>query len=372
MEEYIFDTGRKNQSPIKKVGAIPKETTIIIFGDRYDHPIIKETIPKTVWSISFGQSFSQSIKPFTFSNNIKELLFDMNYKAFIHDNVFPPYLETLSIHYKSLMCQKNKLPETLTNLTLFFDKEDDLTYIPPQIKNLTFFNFNRNIKKDILPENLEKLNLGNNYNIRIRQNILPKKLKILYFGKFYNKTIKYGILPDSLEEIYFVPLQTTKKINNRIVYISNYSKFQKKILPFSIPLNVKKIFFPNTYNKKIYKDSLPHNLEILSVGSWFMHQLTKETIPNTLKYLKISHLKSNDYLPETLKTLHLDYSSKKQNIPLSITHLIYDYLDEDDIPNLPLTLEKLQINFIDKKSINIKLPFGCLFVDKFDNPIVPE
>ena len=87
---------------------------------------------------------------------------------------------------------------------------------------------------------------------------------------------------------------------------------------------------------------------------------------------RLLDFKENPVQSLSLTELSLwNHSIIKNNIPLTVrtVKIYFSFYHKDTITdNLPVTIEKIKIEFPQLKHL-IKVPFGCLITDFYDNPL---
>jgi hypothetical protein len=122
--------------------------------------------------------------------------------------------------------------------------------LPLSLTQLVFgYEFNQEIKKNVLPLSLTELAFGDDFNQEIKENVLPKNLTFLHLGNKFNKNIK---IPLSVKLLSFNVGCTI--LNNIPDFIQNigivlFSNNKYNIPITNIPITVKKIYFcgPDKY-----------------------------------------------------------------------------------------------------------------------------
>lgn len=81
------------------------------------------------------------------------------------------------------------------------EKSFPLACLPPQLRMLTFHNFNYRLSGSEFPNTLEHLDFGNRFNQPVQHLVLHEGLKKLIFGNGFNHNIELLNLPSSLTEL---------------------------------------------------------------------------------------------------------------------------------------------------------------------------
>lgn len=224
----------------------------------------------------------------------------------------------------------NNLPCMLIELILNNISNKKINNLPNSIEKIEFYRYSIiNISKH--PHNLKYI-LFSDYMTDIKINILPYNMFKIQFEEFYDK--KYNNLPLNLSKIinhrYFNQQINNLPLKINTIHLMEY--FNKSIN--NLP-NMIKYLIINTYyyNKKINK--LPtklyhlekscminynlYNTQLQSLSWWSTIEINN--LPITLKKLKIFdyYTKSLDFLNEGLKTLILkNYKFQVNDLPSSI------------------------------------------------------
>lgn len=125
----------------------------------------------------------KEIPTFARNRNLKELLF-----------IYPVYAE---------LRDDNKLPESLTRLSLRTDRQVPVGYLPSGLQYLSLGDnfFNHPILPGSLPNGIVRLEFGKRFNRLIAGGILPSSLKMLVFGEKYSTEFEHDSLPEGLETL---------------------------------------------------------------------------------------------------------------------------------------------------------------------------
>lgn len=230
-----------------------------------------------------------------------------------------------------------------------------LVRLPDNIKYLTFkFDFNQNINKKSLPEQLIYLDLGKYFDREVCIHTFPTGLKTLIFGTGFRHVIQPNVLPKTLKKLTFKfgPL-------NQLV-LTDYHDLTHLAFGYHShhPYNVKSCLF----------DKLPHNLKYLKTGARFNHKFTQDYLPNKLTHLVLS----NDF----------NQIIDKDVLPKTLTHLTLgnNYSEIIDVGVLPKSLTHLTFGAFYNKNVKPKslhqglthLTFGHDFNKKLDQTQLPD
>jgi len=241
--------------------------------------------------------------------------------------------------------------------------------------NIGSFQSRQQISNDYFPSTLKKLKVGNtDYLVPVPSTVeylvlkvsqldhfkIPptiKTLEILY-DTMYHKVLEDKSLPLTLEKvkininIFQEPLiddQFIQSLNQRNLFIDGVYEIYKpnvqisnsttvliwlqdiRILPNTIPSNVKRIIFGQNFNQVLLKDSLPNSIVEINFGLKFSHCLSYCYLPNSIRYISFS------------KYIH---PFKKDSIPTTVNHIRINsrYLYKSSLFNLPRSISNLEIN----------------------------
>jgi len=205
----------------------------------YDHYvcILQICDIETIKNLRMTSKYHEKI---CFDHMLKKCAFKFDISMIIHPDVYKKY--------------KN----------LRYLKTYDLRYIK-KFKNLSRLRIDYGfdlLKKDVLPDTLTHLTLGDHYNQPIRD-IIPNNLTHLTFGRQFNQPIK-DALPDTLTHLKFC------------------GSFDQPIKD-PLPSNLTHLIFGHFFNQ-IIEDQLPANLTYLVLGGRF-NQPLKKSLPDRLTHL---------------------------------------------------------------------------------------
>ena len=167
----------------------------------------------------------------------------------------------------------------------------------------------------------------------------------------YNESTKTLIIqPEFNNELVNLPKDVKIMIFENKIY-PNYSKFNQNV--DKLPPNLTHLTFGWDFNQNV--DKLPSNLTHLTFGKEFNQNINK--LPSSINYLGLT-----------------SDSLVKNNIPIIITkiNIIFSHYDEhnENITNLPPTIQEIKINNKDKIHYLKKIPYGCVVKDEDDNIII--
>lgn len=285
------------------------------------------------------------------------------------------------------------LSDYITELYIGFSFDNELDFLPPNIKKLTFgSNFNNEIKQNVIPNTVQYLSFSCiNYNysllnvfpnsiielylysndLELEPNVIPNSVKILHISS----KIKENVIPNSVEFLYYnsdceldpyilpnsiIKLSIDSNITilpnvipNSVLYLYLLYDYNQKIIPNSIPNSVIKLKFGLKFNQQIDINELPNNLKILKFGHSFNQKININVIPNSVKYIEFNNAFNQDLtegiLPQNIETLILKtFNNNPIYFPnsikvLSINHCSINHMINYGLNDLLPTLHELRI-----------------------------
>ena len=143
---------------------------------------------------------------------------------------------------------------------------------------------------------------------------------------------------------------------------SNCSKFNKNV--DNLPPNLTHLTFGSYFNQNV--DKLPPNLTHLTFEGRFNQKLN--CLPRNLTHLTFGWIFDKDKCPSNLTySIHNGiFNQDVDNLPQNLTHLTFGNNFNQNINNLPFTIQKIIIH--DKNKIHLfkKIPYGCILTDVCD------
>ena len=263
--------------------------------------------------------------------------------------------------------------------------------LPPNLKVLVFGRgFNKEFEKNVLPDNLQILNLDR-YTHVIKKNILPTNLKILLMTTNMNID-KY---PQHLKKIVLTNPElrkfgSTKPIFNLSVLPENIEFLDLKIFEGSLSnfifqkLKILKIMSRN-FNILTW---LPETLKYIEIYSsttdwndeeeaYYFESVNYKIFPSSLEYLILGKNKitfennensDNDNITlfqEKLQNLnylsidgHTDQLNILNNLPVNLSVIKFTKL-ETMIDNLPTNLKEIYLEDNSQRKYIKKVPYDC-------------
>ncbi|GAM28332.1 hypothetical protein SAMD00019534_115080, partial [Acytostelium subglobosum LB1] len=217
---------------------LPQSLLSLTLGEVYNLPIFENTLPKGLRVLKFGYWYTQPMSPGVLPNSIVDLsLYYINdYKTIrtIPLGVLPPSLTRLQVAGDLDLYTKDRLPNTLTDLTIrelqidthisFKDLPSSLVRLNlqrrlglglfdhialasstlPYLQSLTLESSTAtpaDIAPGCLVSSLTELKIGNSYRCRLLAGSLPGTLTSLDLGRLYNYDLDTTILPSSLTSL---------------------------------------------------------------------------------------------------------------------------------------------------------------------------
>ncbi|EFA77286.1 hypothetical protein PPL_12497 [Heterostelium album PN500] len=301
---------------------LPPTLESIRLGDSFNHPIRAGLLPSTVTRLAFGKGFA-SYNETVLPVNLKELAFefhcDVNQLPQSFLKSIPSTLTSVgSVTPSSLDLLKKQFPSIETiSLTSEIPQNLENGSIPSTITELTI-SAPTNVKPGSIPSSIKRFNLGLGFFSGELNDILPMDAKYDSLDLGYNRHI--------------MPL------------VAN-----------SLPLNIKHLRLPSSYNHPLVIGSIPKSVESLHLGYEFDQELTTGVIPNSVRELTLS----GDYtkplnsgsIPNSVETLHFrtyNQKIKKNVLPSSIKTVSFSINafqgnDKKLIESLPVSVQTILI-----------------------------
>ncbi|KAF2068311.1 hypothetical protein CYY_010363, partial [Polysphondylium violaceum] len=170
----------------QKTKSIPRGTTHIIWP--LNEPIPAGRLPKTILSITFGNSYNQPILPNTLGDNILEIQFGDKFAINIDNFVFPPRLRylTFGVKYRHPIVP-NSLPSTLKHIYFMkLSQESELfkslKNLPPSVDHLGIlkYNFHDVLDLTMISPFIKSIKLGYNNYRNIQSVVVPPTVQSVW------------------------------------------------------------------------------------------------------------------------------------------------------------------------------------------------
>jgi len=318
---------------------IPNGVKKVILSEYFNDTI--KYIPDSVIDLTIGNSFNKPFNKGDLNNNLRHLSIGNPLKLVIQS-------------YKYLI-ERDVLPNNLISLYIGDGFETNLKpgVLPHSIKKLTIKKYNYPLQPNVIPPNVEYLDLSS-FNYPLKYGDLPNKIKYLNLY-FYDHELKEGIIPCSVEYLDLTNFKKSLKKGDLPIHLiklklSNYlNDIDTEILPNKLKyLNL----YPN-FSSKIMKKALPNTLTHLLLGINFNQTLEKDILPDSLIYLRIGDF--NDFL-----------YNNNNNIPSNLIELSCNtnssFLSNDLIKRIPIIsihngVSYYYIKYIYNKKYNININY---------------
>ncbi|KAM9980871.1 hypothetical protein ACTFIY_003166 [Dictyostelium cf. discoideum] len=337
---------------------IPDTCKSITFID-FDQQLTRNIIGNSLTSIDFGNEFNQSLSDTNgipwLPRSLKSLTFGESFQHSIHRDELPPSLTSLILDpkYQGVILY-GSIPKSVTTLHYYFDSRRgtnklDSTSIPGGTTSLEFDSFfNQTIEKGMIPHNVTSL-IFMSGNYKIESNSLPISIKTLHLGrnKDYDALLpptitnlsmhqcsEVFLLPKTIQtlkimsftfsshphlhSLYFFKNLTSLKLNVSQVNLTDLKfppTITKLVLTVSddfelndslLPNNLKKLKLYD-FNKPLIIGDLPSSIEELKLPD-YKQPIQKDVLPSSLTLLKISDffdsIIDRDALPPNLKSFY--------------------------------------------------------------------
>ncbi|BCS82967.1 FNIP repeat-containing protein [Cotonvirus japonicus] len=179
---------------------------ILCFGDNFNQPI-ENYLPNSLKCLYFGDNFNQPIKNYL-PNNLTDLKLGKNF-TYSLEGCIPSKLQSLTIkninpidisncvieQEKSLLLNKNGVPDSLVNFSIGCQFNEKYYYIPDTVQCLKIAN-----PCNFIPKNVTNLKFGYGFHGRIKN--LPITVK-----KLQCKTTNLNIDDDILKQLDYLILE---------------------------------------------------------------------------------------------------------------------------------------------------------------------
>ncbi len=234
----------------------PKTLQTLSFGDLFNQPLTRNTLPANLHTLEFGISFNQSLAGVTLPTSLHTLVFGHSFTQSLSGITLPEDLHTLQFgaHF-DVSFHGGIYPSKLHTLSFgcFFDPAAGT--VPLAIhRTLTFgVHFQKSLVGLILPVHLHTLQFGDNFNQSLVGVTLPETLHTLKFGSYFNQRLDGVTLPASLHSLEFG------------------CHFNQSLDVRTLPVNLHTLTWK--CNKSLDRATLPSHLQILTLGNNFHKSL---------------------------------------------------------------------------------------------------
>ncbi|KYR02931.1 hypothetical protein DLAC_00411 [Tieghemostelium lacteum] len=236
--------------PLKK-GLLKEGLLELILSSSYTQPIEPGVLPSTLTYIELPHRYREPLKKGVLPPNLKRLKGPM---PCLLDESLPQGVLTVTL-YKGNHSSYPMFPNSIRKMNIHDLKGGKLHQLPNQLEKLfvdhgvipvdilplslkklrTGVEFNHPLKKGVLPQNLEKLILGNSFNSEL---VLPQSLKILELGNRFNQNLN---LPEGLESLLLGnDFKQPITFPSSLQYLTYSTRCH--LDPNSIPKNLKRVY----------------------------------------------------------------------------------------------------------------------------------
>eukprot|EP00435_Cladocopium_sp_Y103_P065355 s278_g27.t1 len=334
---------------------LPESLQSLTFRDSFDQSLQGVNFPSSLESLTFGVSYNQNLVGVTLPTSLQNLTFGFSYNQSLKEVNLPGCLQTLTFGYSfDQSLEEADLPSNLHHLTFGFSFKQSLqgVHLPGCLQSLTFgHTFNQSLLGVDLPRGLENLTFGYLFDQSLEGVNLPGGLLNLDFGFSYNHGLQGVNIPEGLQRMTF-----------------GYS-FNQSLEGTNLPGSLRKLVFGYSFDQNLEGVNLPEGLQTLAFGDCFDQSLERQTLPRRLQSLTLGfafdHSLQGVKLPSGLQSLALgatfEQSLKGVEFPSGLQSLtfrgrLYHSLDAVDLPR---NLKHLTFTFsFDQSLKGINLPRG--------------
>jgi len=186
-------------------GDLPDDVEKLIFNDNYSQPIGPGVLPSRLKSLQLPLFYDAPIEPGVLPNTLEELDLGNRFNAYLAPGVLPSSLRYLKMpDYYEHPLTPGSIPEGLHTLHLHVFELPGLVSgsFPSSLKVLSVSGSVRLIR-DVLPDGLETLVIGDDYEQEIVRGVLPRGLQTLVIGEGFDYPVDPGVLPPNLKYLEF-------------------------------------------------------------------------------------------------------------------------------------------------------------------------
>eukprot|EP00435_Cladocopium_sp_Y103_P026530 s2628_g6.t1 len=371
-------------------------------------------------SLTFRNSFNESIVGVLFPNSLKNLTFGYRFNQSLAGTTLPSELETLTFGQSfNQGLEDLTFPQGLQMLTFgqYFDRSLERVDLPRGLQSLTFgHDFNQSLEGVHLPDGLKHLVFGDSFDQSLQTVDLPSGLESLTLGEGFgcDESSMLGTLPKGLKQltcnIKFVNdvcLECLEKLHS--LTFKGWSDQDKEFDTLALPSSLKSLSFADGVNHLermnlprglqllLLGDSLgevpltlPDELQSLSFGKRFNESIQNVIFPNRLQLLnfgdKFNQNLDGILLPENLQSLtfgaHFNQSLEFVTLPMCLVSLTFGARFNQSLErvNLPVQLHSLTLgDEYDQTLEHVTLPeglqelvLGDLFNQTLDGVVFPQ
>ncbi|CAJ1392572.1 unnamed protein product [Effrenium voratum] len=338
---------------------LPLTLQSLTFGDSFDQSLHGVALPGRLQSLTFGRSFDQSLDRVTLPASLQSLTFGSKFDQRLKGVTLPGSLQSLTFGY--MFNQKLDgvaLPGTLQSLTFGgnFDQRLERVTLPGSLQSLTFGqHFNQRLDGATLPQGLQTLTFGWNFNQRLDAVTLPSRLQRLTFGCAFNQRLDAVALPGSLRSLTFGG--TFDQSLDRVTLPSSLQSltfgdsFNQSLEGVTFPGGLQSLTFGYMFDQSLDGATLPDSLQNLTFGGSFDQRLERVTLPGSLQSLTFGCMFNQALdgvtLPGGLQSLTFGYRFKQSldgvSLPGSLQSLTFahEFKQSLDGVALPGSLQSL-------------------------------
>ncbi|KAN0023311.1 hypothetical protein ACTFIU_011481 [Dictyostelium citrinum] len=353
----------------KAIYGLPDSIVHIQFGKSFNQELTKDWIPNNLKSLELGTNFNKIIKPNVLPITLEKLEFkDHN----LLSTTFFSSNNNNNIDYKQNSPTKN-INNNIKNLNSSgslldycftsspFEKLlvqgsipnsncwviiDGLAIQGPQLdiskssenyykeEDELYFNY-REIKPNMIPMGVKRIIFHDNFDSLIRKNVIPNSVEEIELGNKFNKPLVINSFSSSLTSIIFG------------------DSFDQCLRVGCLPNSCTSLTLGLCFNQRIEPNQLPQGLKILKLSYRFDYQLEVGSLPQSLEYLQFGYLFNqtigHNVLPKSLKSLVLGWNFNKPIevgvLPNSLIKLEFGYHYNQDLPIncIPSSIEVLKL-----------------------------
>ncbi len=259
---------------------LPKNLKSLIFGNSFNQPLLINVLPDGLKCLKFGECFNQPIFEHVLPESLIELSFSRTYNHTLQKSLFEN-LEILIVRNDIILTSLPVNLKQLRYISSFMNHPLKINFLPEFLTHLSIDFYKEHLIQGMLSDNLTHLILSYDFNFQIKENVLPKKLINLKFGNLYNQPLLPGVFPITLQFIEFGqdfnqpftdPLSNPLSKNifpKGLIHLSFGIDFNQQIYSNLLPESLTYLKFSNEFNKSLNRDILPKNLEKLILCKYY-------------------------------------------------------------------------------------------------------
>eukprot|EP00435_Cladocopium_sp_Y103_P046332 s2372_g13.t1 len=358
----------------KYLNNLPKSLESLTFGESFNQSLERVILPSTLQSLTFGSCFNQSLERVILPSSLESLTFGSSFNCSLEGVTLPSSLRYLTFGDNfnwSLHCVN--LPIRLLSLTFGhdFNQNFEQVTLPSSLQSLTFGNrFNCSLEGVALPSSLRSLTFGLSFNCCMERVSLPSSLRFLTFGFNFNQNLEQVTLPSSIRSLTFG------------------HSFNQTLEGVPLPGNLQSLTFGHDFNRSLEQVTLPCSLQSLTFGEGFNWSPKRVVLPRNLQCLTLSleckgcmfnRILEKAALPSNLKSLTFgdgfNQSLDRVTLPGNLQSLTFgcSFNWRLDRVTLPSNLQRLTFgNCFNRSLERVNLPSSLeslTFGDHFDQSL---